>query len=68
MGKAGKKSRKPVRRKAKSRHAFADIPNKASIVARDTLTMPDGSRYTVLETDQRDPYDPPATGRRRRRR
>jgi hypothetical protein len=34
-------------------------PDKATVVATDTLTMPDGARYTILETDQTDPYDPP---------
>jgi hypothetical protein len=53
-----KKARKPRRKRVKPRDLLADIPNKASIVATDTLTMPDGTRYTVLETDQTDPYDP----------
>lgn len=36
--------------------------------ARDdfkNLTMPDGTRYTILETNQTDPYDPPQKRSRR---
>jgi hypothetical protein len=65
MAKARKKSLKP-RRRAKPRDPLANIPDKASNVATDTLTMPDGTRYTILETNQTDPYDPPPRRGRRR--
>ena len=66
MAKARKKSRKkpPV----KARDLLANIPDKATVVATDTLTMPDGARYTILETDQTDPYDTPPKRRSRRSR
>jgi hypothetical protein len=44
-----------------------DIPNKASIVATETLVSPKGRRYTILETDQADPYDDPAGKEKKRR-
>jgi len=45
----------------------AEIPSKASIVATDTLVSPKGQRYTILETDQVDPYDEPAGKEKTRR-
>lgn len=45
----------------------ADIPNKASIVATDRLVSPKGRRYTILETDQADPYDDPVGKEKKRR-
>ena len=54
------------KRRVKPRDPLANIPDKATVVATDTLTMPDGTRYTILETDQTDPYDPPPKRRRRR--
>jgi hypothetical protein len=66
MGKAHKKSRNR-RRRTKPRDPLANIPNKASIVATDTLTMPDGRRFTILETNQTDPSDPPLRKDRRGR-
>jgi hypothetical protein len=65
MAKARKKSSKP-RRRDKPRDPLANIPDKASIVATDTLTMPDGTRYTILKTNQTDPYDPPPSRGHRR--
>ena len=64
MAKARKKSRR--KRRVKPRDSLANIPDKATVVATDTLTMPDGTRYTILETDQTDPYDPPPKRRRGR--
>ena len=64
MAKAQKKSRK--KRRVKPRDLLANIPDKATVVATDTLTMPDGTRYTVLKTDQTDPYDTPPKRRSRR--
>jgi hypothetical protein len=66
MVKASRKSRKP-RRRTRQRDPLANIPNKASIIATDTLVMPDGSRYAILKTDQTDPYDLPPKQRRRKR-
>lgn len=67
MAKARKKSSKARRRRVKPRDPLANIPDKATIVATDTLTMPDGTRYTILETNQTDPYDPPPKRSRRAR-
>jgi predicted transcriptional regulator len=39
----------------------------SSLDATDTLIAPDGRRYTMLETNQTDPYDPPNPPRPRRR-
>jgi len=63
MAKARKKSRKKPR--VKPRDPLANIPDKATVVATDTLIMPGGARYTILETDQTDPYDPPPKRRGR---
>lgn len=57
MAKARKKSRR--KRRLEPRDRLTNIPDKASVVATDTLTMPDGTLYTILKTDQTDPYDPP---------
>lgn len=54
------------KRRAKPRDPLANIPDKATVVATDTLIMLDGARYTILETDQTDPYDPPPKRRRGR--
>ena len=64
MAKARKKSGK--KRRVKPRDPLANIPDKATVVATDTLTMPGGARYTILKTDQTDPYDPPSKRRSRR--
>jgi hypothetical protein len=64
MAKSRKKFGKP-RRRGKTRDLLAKIPDKATVIATDTLTMPDGARYTILKTDQTDPYDPPPKPRRR---
>lgn len=66
MAKAPKKPRKqPGRRKR--RIAVADIPRKDTVVGTDSLTMPGGARFTILKTDQVDPYDPQPRRCRRRR-
>jgi len=58
MAKPRKKFRKS-RRRVKPREPLSNIPDKASVGATDTRKMPDGTRYTILKTDQTDPYDPP---------
>ena len=52
---------------AKPRRTRRDIPNKASIVATETFTSPKGKQYTILQTNQMDPYDVPNESRRKRR-
>ena len=47
------------KRTAKPPRATREIPRKKSIVAVDTIMSPKGKRYTILETDQMDPYDDP---------
>jgi hypothetical protein len=55
-----KQRRSPGRKgAAKPQRAGREIPRKESIVAVDTVTSPKGRRYTILETDQMDPYDHP---------
>jgi hypothetical protein len=54
-------------RSTKAPRGVNDIPNKASIVATDTFVSPKGRRYTILETDQTDPYDVPAGQEKKRR-
>jgi hypothetical protein len=50
------------------RGAAREIPSKDTIIGRQTLIAPDGTRYTILETNQTDPYDPPTSGKRQRKR
>jgi hypothetical protein len=59
---SGNKKRRSPRRDGSlgGPRGAAGIPNKASIVATDMLVSPKGRRYTILETDQVDPYDEPA--------
>ena len=59
MSKGGKQ-----KRRASASHkgiakqpASREIPRKGSIVAVSTITSPKGRHYTILETDQMDPYD-----------
>jgi hypothetical protein len=63
-----KRRQASTRKEAPQRRTRSEIPRKTSIVATDTLVSPKGRRYTILETDQRDPYDDPGDGRRKRRR
>jgi hypothetical protein len=46
----------------------AQIPSKSSIVSTDTFVSPKGRRYTILETNQLDPYDNPRHREKRSRR
>jgi hypothetical protein len=62
MPKHGEQKRRPSprrKRTAEPPRATHEIPRKKSIVAVDTITSPKGRRYTILETDQMDPYDDP---------
>jgi|KBSMisStaDraftv2_1062788.scaffolds.fasta_scaffold147041_2 hypothetical protein len=60
MSKHGKQTGGPGRKRtAGLPRTPREIPRKASIVAVDTITSPKGGRYTILETDQMDPYDDP---------
>jgi hypothetical protein len=56
-----KKKRRPSGRagQAKAQRAPAEIPSKASVVATETFTSRKGRKYTILETNQLDPYDDP---------
>ena len=65
----GKKGRKAATSKgeAAGRAPGAEIPSKATIVAEKALVT-SKQRYTILETNQTDPYDaekPPAGGDRK---
>jgi hypothetical protein len=62
MAKRGEQKRHPSpdrKRTDKSPRGTREIPGRKSIVAVDTITSPKGRRYTILETDQMDPYDDP---------
>jgi hypothetical protein len=56
--------RKPT---AKPQRAGRDIPRKESIVSVESFISPKGRRYTILETNQADPYDHPKRRERNRR-
>jgi hypothetical protein len=43
--------------KAKGQDPSENVPNPQTIVARDTLISSKGRRYTILETNQLDPWD-----------
>jgi hypothetical protein len=59
---------RPVGKKAaKSRRTPREIPNKSSILSTETFVSPKGAQYTILKTDQMDPYDEPKLGRRKGR-
>lgn len=45
------------KRSANTRNEARDIPRKTSIVSIDTLKSPKGHTYTILKTDQIDPYE-----------
>ena len=53
--------------KRKAKPPRPGIPSKASIVAIDTLISPKGRRYTIVETNQLDPYDDPKEAPKKRR-
>ena len=65
---SGRKSKASPSRKraARAPDGGGDIPRKESIVAVDTLKSPKGRVYSILETDQADPYDEPPPTRKRR--
>jgi hypothetical protein len=52
---------------AKAPRAPAEIPSKASVVATETFTSPKGTTYTILETNQLDPYDDPEEKKEKKR-
>lgn len=66
-GKQKTRSRPVGKKVAKSRRTPREIPNKASIVSTQTFLSPKGKHYTILQTDQMDPYDEPKQGRRKGR-
>jgi len=35
-----------------------DLPDQTSIVSETTVVSPKGNRYRILETDEKDAYDP----------
>jgi hypothetical protein len=62
MPQRGEQKRRPSpgrKRTGEPPRAAREIPRKKSIVAVDAITSPKGRRYTILETDQMDPYDDP---------
>jgi hypothetical protein len=55
------------KRTTKPRRARSEIPSKTTIVSTETFMSPKGRRYTILETNQIDPYDDPTNSERKRR-
>jgi hypothetical protein len=43
------------------------MPSKSSITSTETFVSPSGRRYTILKTDQIDPYDDPKDSGRKGR-
>jgi hypothetical protein len=43
------------------------LPDEASVVSETTLTSPKGATYRILRTNEKDPYDPPESEKKRRR-
>jgi hypothetical protein len=66
---SGRKRRSPpgAKRVAKAGRTRRDIPDKATIVSTETFKSPKGRTYTIIETDQMDPYDDRTESRRRKR-
>ena len=63
-----RRGKQPIRKEsAKSRRTPREIPNKASIISTETFLSPKGKQYTILQTDQMDPYDQPKQGQRKGR-
>ena len=70
MQKRGEQKRRnsPGRKQTtKPYRAPSEIPRKTSIVSTETFMSPKGRRYTILETNQIDPYDDPKDSERKRR-
>jgi hypothetical protein len=59
VSKGGKQKRRASasHKRIAKQPASREIPRKGSIVAVSTITSPKGRHYTILETDQMDPYD-----------
>jgi hypothetical protein len=59
VSKGGKQKRRASasHKRIAKQPASREIPRKGSIVAVSTITSPKGRHYTILETDQADPYD-----------
>jgi hypothetical protein len=52
-GKGGKQGRK------RSRPPNPGLPYKKTVISERTLTSPKGTRYRIITTTEKDPYDPP---------
>lgn len=52
-------SKRPKRRRKPSGSRRPGLPRPASVIGTATLISPKGNIYRVLQTDERDPYDPP---------
>ena len=49
--------REPTKRQAEVRKRRAGLPDDASVVAETEFTSPKGTRYRILKTNEKDPYD-----------
>jgi hypothetical protein len=71
MAKSGGRGKRPRRAPASVKQPAVGtddpgMPDPASIVEERTFVSPKGRRYTILRTDQMDPYDVPQPPRRKR--
>jgi len=59
--------REPTKPRTGARKRRAGLPDEASVVAETEFTSPKGTRYRILKTNEKDPYDngePPKSKRR----
>jgi hypothetical protein len=59
-------SRKPGARRAAPSKRRPGLPDEASVVSETTLTTRKGTTYRILRTNEKDPYDPAGSHKKRR--
>ena len=58
-----KAPRRPPRRTARSPNPpNPGLPDPKSVVSEQTLISPKGTRFRILRTNEKDPYDPETNG------
>ncbi len=59
-----KEPRKPQRRTSKSRNPpNPGLPDPKTVISERTLISPKGTRFRILRTTEKDPYDPDGNGK-----
>ena len=56
-GKEPRKTRKKARDKPRAPNP--GLPDKETIISERTFVSPKGTRFRIIKTTQKDPYDPP---------